>query len=200
MRLASWVVQQPGKDMVLQQREEAPGTCDVIVKVAGCGVCHTDLGFFYDGVPTRHAFPLTLGHEISGTVVEAGTDASEWLGAAAGIPAATVYLYPNGLTDYRAALPILAMVLVPAILMVSTIRFRSFKTIDLQVRRSYTVLLLIAAGLMLIATHPRIVLVVIAYSYLASAFVEMAIARLRHRGNTAADTPAVDDARFDPSP
>ena len=119
---------------------------------------------------------------------------------AAGIPAATVYLYPNGLTDYRAALPILAMVLVPAILMVSTIRFRSFKTIDLQVRRSYTVLLLIAAGLMLIATHPRIVLVVIAYSYLASAFVEMAIARLRHRGNTAADTPAVDDARFDPSP
>ena len=32
--------------------------------------------------------------------------------------------------DYRAALPALAMVLVPAMLMVSTIRFRSFKTID----------------------------------------------------------------------
>ncbi len=112
---------------------------------------------------------------------------------AAGIPAATVYLYPSGLTDYRAALPILAMVLVPAILMVSTIRFRSFKTIDLQVRRSYTVLLLIAAGLMLIATHPRIVLVVMAYSYLASAFVEMAIVRLRHRGNPADDTPPVDN-------
>ena len=38
--------------------------------------------------------------------------------------------------DYRAALPALAMVLVPALLMVSTIRFRSFKTIDLQMRRS----------------------------------------------------------------
>ena len=49
-------------------------------------------------------------------------------------------------SDYRAALPALAMVLVPAVLMVSTIRFRSFKTIDLQIRRPYTVLLLIAAG------------------------------------------------------
>src|SRR5205085_9224019 len=48
--------------------------------------------------------------------------------AAAAIPAATVYAYPYGLADYRAALPALAMVVVPALLMVSTIRFRSFKT------------------------------------------------------------------------
>jgi CDP-diacylglycerol--serine O-phosphatidyltransferase len=102
---------------------------------------------------------------------------------AAGIPAATVYLYPAGLpNDFRAALPALALVIVPAILMVSTIRFRSFKTIDLKVRRSYTVLVLIAAGIMLIATHPKYVLVVMAYAYLASAFVEMAITRFRHRG------------------
>ena len=45
--------------------------------------------------------------------------------------------------------------IVPALLMVSTIRFRSFKTIDLQTRRPYTVLLLIAAGIVLIATQPR---------------------------------------------
>ena len=50
----------------------------------------------------------------------------------------------TGCYDYRAALPALAMVLVPAVLMVSTIRFRSFKTIDLQTRRPYTVLILIA--------------------------------------------------------
>ena len=42
---------------------------EALVKVAGCGVCHTDLSFFYDGVPTLTAPPLTLGHEISGTVV-----------------------------------------------------------------------------------------------------------------------------------
>lgn len=44
----------------------------VVVRVAGCGVCHTDIGFWKDGVPTRHPLPLTLGHEISGTVVETG--------------------------------------------------------------------------------------------------------------------------------
>src|SRR5260370_1122435 len=70
------------------------------------------------------------------------------------VPAATVFFYPWGLDDYRAALPALAMVIVPAVLMVSTIRFRSFKTIDSQGRKPYTVLLFVAAGIMLIATHP----------------------------------------------
>ena len=104
--------------------------------------------------------------------------------AAAAVPAATVFFYPGGLHDFRAALPVLAMVLVPALLMVSTIRFRSFKTIDLQVRRPYTVLLLIAGGIMLIWTHPRLVLVALAYSYLMSAFVGMAVTRWRRRGAT----------------
>ncbi len=45
------------------------GPDEVLVKVAGNGVCHTDLGYFYDGVPTVQKPPLTLGHEISGTVV-----------------------------------------------------------------------------------------------------------------------------------
>jgi CDP-diacylglycerol--serine O-phosphatidyltransferase len=102
--------------------------------------------------------------------------------AAAAVPAATVYAYPYGLHDYRAALPVLAMVVIPAVLMVSTIRFRSFKTIDLQMRRPYTVLLLVACVIMLIATHPRFVLVAMAYSYLASAFIGMAITRFRRRG------------------
>jgi len=42
---------------------------EVLVNVAGCGVCHTDLGYFYDGVPTVTKPPLSLGHEISGTIV-----------------------------------------------------------------------------------------------------------------------------------
>src|SRR5712692_3526829 len=108
--------------------------------------------------------------------------------AAAAIPAATVFAYPSGLYDYRAALPALAMVLVPAVLMVSTIRFRSFKTFDLQRRRSYTVLIFVAAGIMLVATHPRFMLVAMAYSYLASAFIGMAVTRIRHRGRL----PAAD--------
>src|SRR5216684_3614000 len=103
--------------------------------------------------------------------------------AAAAVPAATVFAYPWGLYDYRAALPALAMVILPAVLMVSTIRFRSFKTLDSGARRPYTVLIFVAAGIVAIATHPQWTLVVIAYGYLASAFVGMAIARFKHRGS-----------------
>ena len=49
-----------------------PKAGEVLLKVSGCGVCHTDLGFFYDGVPLKSALPLTLGHEISGIVQGAG--------------------------------------------------------------------------------------------------------------------------------
>ena len=40
----------------------------VTVEVLGCGVCHTDLGYLYDGVPPAHPLPLVLGHEIIGKV------------------------------------------------------------------------------------------------------------------------------------
>jgi len=60
------------------------GPEDVLVEVAGCGVCHTDLGYFYDGVPTVQKPPLTLGHEISGVVV-AGDP--KWVGKEVIIPA-----------------------------------------------------------------------------------------------------------------
>ena len=43
---------------------------EALVQVSGCGVCHTDLSFWHDGVPTRHDLPLTLGHEISGIVLD----------------------------------------------------------------------------------------------------------------------------------
>ncbi|MDI1353606.1 MAG: 6-hydroxycyclohex-1-ene-1-carbonyl-CoA dehydrogenase [bacterium] len=43
---------------------------EALVKIAGCGVCHTDLSFWHDGVKTKKEMPLTLGHEISGTVIE----------------------------------------------------------------------------------------------------------------------------------
>ncbi|MGD8997071.1 MAG: 6-hydroxycyclohex-1-ene-1-carbonyl-CoA dehydrogenase [Anaerolineae bacterium] len=62
--------------------ELQPG--DVLVEIAGCGVCHTDLGYFYYGVPTVSEPPLTLGHEISGRVV-AGEES--WIGKEVVIPA-----------------------------------------------------------------------------------------------------------------
>ena len=57
---------------------------EVLVEIAGCGVCHTDLGYFYQGVPTVQKPPLTLGHEISGIVVEGD---EKWLGKEVIVPA-----------------------------------------------------------------------------------------------------------------
>ena len=64
-----------------------PGDDQVVVQVAGCGVCHTDIGFWIDGVPTKKPLPLTLGHEISGTVVEAGSGYQSLVGRKVIVPA-----------------------------------------------------------------------------------------------------------------
>jgi 6-hydroxycyclohex-1-ene-1-carbonyl-CoA dehydrogenase len=64
-----------GKDTPLALEDipfRKPADDEVVVRVAGCGVCHTDIGFWRDGVPTKQEPPLTLGHEISGTVESAG--------------------------------------------------------------------------------------------------------------------------------
>lgn len=57
---------------------------EVLVKVAGCGVCHTDISFWHQGVKTKHSLPLTLGHEISGTIIDGP---ESWLGKNVIIPA-----------------------------------------------------------------------------------------------------------------
>jgi 6-hydroxycyclohex-1-ene-1-carbonyl-CoA dehydrogenase len=58
---AAWV----NKDVPVPDLKEG----EVLVEIAGCGVCGTDLGYFYHGIPTVSRPPLILGHEISGTIV-----------------------------------------------------------------------------------------------------------------------------------
>lgn len=78
-KIQTWQMTEPGK--LARTSIDVPEIQDgeVLVEIAGCGVCHTDLGYFYDGVPTVSKPPLTLGHEISGTVVagEAGMVGNE---------------------------------------------------------------------------------------------------------------------------
>lgn len=87
MEVHSWVVEHPAAPMRWLPREESPGSGEVLIAVAGCGVCHTDLGFYFDGVPTRQPFPLTLGHEVSGTVLACGPGAEDWQGETVIVPA-----------------------------------------------------------------------------------------------------------------
>jgi CDP-diacylglycerol--serine O-phosphatidyltransferase len=121
----------------------------------------------------------------------AATDKRYFVGmpspAAAAVIASTVYLYPYGLQEREAALPALAMVLVPALLMVSTLRFRSVKAIDVGWRRSYLALFLAAVVLALIASQPRIALVALSYTYVVSAFIGWGLTRWRKRSEMPED-------------
>ena len=62
-------------------------TGEVVIAVAGCGVCHTDLGYYYDGVRTNQPLPLALGHEVSGMVIDAGAVSEHWIGKSVIVPA-----------------------------------------------------------------------------------------------------------------
>ncbi|MCC7387114.1 MAG: 6-hydroxycyclohex-1-ene-1-carbonyl-CoA dehydrogenase [Deltaproteobacteria bacterium] len=87
-RIEAWQMEAGKPELVRTTRELdglAPG--EVLIEVAGCGVCHTDLGFFFDGVRTGHALPLTLGHEIAGRVADTGPGAEAWRGRAVVVPA-----------------------------------------------------------------------------------------------------------------
>ena len=53
-----------------------PAAGEILVRVAACGVCHTDLHYIDHGTPTFKAPPLVLGHEISGTVEQLGAGAT----------------------------------------------------------------------------------------------------------------------------
>ncbi|MCP4316141.1 MAG: 6-hydroxycyclohex-1-ene-1-carbonyl-CoA dehydrogenase [Hyphomicrobiales bacterium] len=75
-----WLMTGQNEPLKLEEFDPpVPGADEVLVEIAGCGVCHTDLGYYYDGVRTSHALPLALGHEISGTVIAAGANTGEWL-------------------------------------------------------------------------------------------------------------------------
>ena len=101
--------------------------------------------------------------------------------AAAGVPAATIFFHPYPLVGKAEALAAIAVVVIPAVLMVSTIRFRSFKTINLGWDRSYIKLFGFAALLVFIATWPRGALVIITYTYLASGLMGWLVTRARGR-------------------
>jgi len=77
-----------GEPLVRATRSvDEPTPDEVLVRIAGCGVCHTDLGYIFDGVRTRHELPLTLGHEIAGTIERAGDAHRDLIGRAVVVPA-----------------------------------------------------------------------------------------------------------------
>lgn len=83
--MRAFVVTGPRAAEVLEVPDPTPGAGEVVVAVQQVGVCGTDVAFFTGAMPFLHDgrawYPIRLGHEWMGTVVEvgAGVDAS-WIG------------------------------------------------------------------------------------------------------------------------
>ena len=98
---------------------------------------------------------------------------------AAGVLASTVFMWPDGFGIPQAPVVALAVVLIPAVMMVSRIRFRAFGALTLRPSSSVLVLLQFALLIAAIAVQPEPVLLIMAYSYLVSGPVGFGVGRLR---------------------
>ncbi len=69
----------PHQPLVIEERAvPVAGPGEIVVKVAACGLCHTDLHYIDHDVPTFHKPPLVLGHEASGRIAQVGAGVEGW--------------------------------------------------------------------------------------------------------------------------
>ncbi len=73
MRIKAAVLYRPREPLSVEEVELAPPKAgEVRVKIAACGVCHSDLHFLEGSVPI--VTPVVLGHEAAGIVEEVGPE------------------------------------------------------------------------------------------------------------------------------
>jgi propanol-preferring alcohol dehydrogenase len=93
--MRAMVLDRPGTPLVLRERPlPVPGDGELLIAVAACGVCRTDL-HVVDGELEHPKLPVVPGHEIVGRVAAAGAGVSgftigervgvPWLGATCGV-------------------------------------------------------------------------------------------------------------------
>src|SRR5689334_17005869 len=76
--MKAWLLRKPGpveqRPLILDEvpRPE-PGADEVLIKVAACGICRTDLHVVEGELAVRRS-PVIPGHQIVGTVVETGDE------------------------------------------------------------------------------------------------------------------------------
>ncbi|WP_201315158.1 zinc-dependent alcohol dehydrogenase family protein [Dyella sp. EPa41] len=81
------LLSRPGQPLSLVERTlPAPAAGEVLLRVAACGVCRTDLHVLDGELPQAH-YPIVPGHEIVGTVEAVGEGvASPRVGEQVGVP------------------------------------------------------------------------------------------------------------------
>ncbi len=88
--------------------------------------------------------------------------------ASAGTLAALVYYYPMPLKASNASLLAIVLLVILSYLMISKIKYYSFKSIGLKKQKPYIVIIFIAAVIALILTFTQVVLILISFIYLIS--------------------------------
>ena len=88
---------------------------------------------------------------------------------AAGALAAMAFAFPEIPADNWASVALAVFVAVLALMMISRVRYRSFKEFDLRSRRSYVYVLPLAAMVVAIGIYPKWALVTLSGTYLLSA-------------------------------
>ena len=88
--------------------------------------------------------------------------------AAACVLAACVFYSPGKVTDPLASILVAVLVATLAVLMVSKIRYRSFKEIDLRSRIRWVMVSLMALAYLVVAASPQLVGLILSFTYLLS--------------------------------
>lgn len=77
MKIKAAVTKEKGAPFTIEEVELAPpGKHEILVKIAACGVCHTDDAARNQVIPVP--LPIVLGHEGSGIVTEVGSEVTEF--------------------------------------------------------------------------------------------------------------------------
>ncbi len=99
--------------------------------------------------------------------------------AGAGVIAAVVHFAKDPLTEWLQGLLLLGMVAILAFLMVSRMRYYSFKTLDLRRRRPYVAIIFMGIVIWAMWTYSEPVLLVIALTYALSGPIARLTSRIR---------------------
>ncbi len=105
-KMTAVVTHGPGDYKVEQIDLPNAGPNEAVIKVAGCGICASDVkaehgaGLFWNGKDPWLKAPVVPGHEFIGKVVELGAEAEEYLGVSLGDRVIAEQIVPCGKCRY----------------------------------------------------------------------------------------------------
>jgi propanol-preferring alcohol dehydrogenase len=69
---------QSGKTELVEIPTPKPGDDEVLVRVKAAGVCHSDLQSFTRRPQAGYRLPMTMGHEVAGTIESLGSGVKDF--------------------------------------------------------------------------------------------------------------------------